>query len=150
MKKLIIKKQERKKTPSPKIMFFSFFALSVVAIVLGIYNTGTTQKNISEKPVVNEKSKDVTDVYNHKPTNTDTKSENEKIIINDIDILGEGIPNNNFRKLAVCEAKLYRPLRKVKDNEKVFTREKYVINGYIGKNGKITQEDFERIGKNYA
>ena len=72
------------------------------------------------------------------------------IIINDIDILGEGIPNENFRKLAVCEAKLYRPLRKVKDNERVFFNERYIINGYIGKNGKITQEEFEKIGKNYA
>lgn len=72
------------------------------------------------------------------------------IIINDIDIIGEGIADNNFRKLAVCEAKLYRPLRKIKDNEKVFFREKYIINGYIGKNGKIAQEDFEKIGKNYA
>ena len=72
------------------------------------------------------------------------------IIINDIDILGDGIPSANFRKLAVCEAKLYRPLRKVKDNERVFFSEKYIINGYIGKNGKITQEEFERIGKNYA
>lgn len=72
------------------------------------------------------------------------------IIINDIDILGEGIPSENFRKLAVCEAKLYRPLRKVKDNERVFFNERYIINGYIGKNGKITQEEFEKIGKNYA
>lgn len=72
------------------------------------------------------------------------------IIINDIDIMGEGIPNQNFRKLAVCEAKLYRPLRKVKDNERVFDSEKYIINGYIGKSGKITQEEFEKIGKNFA
>ena len=72
------------------------------------------------------------------------------IIINDLDILGEGIPNDNFRKLAVCEAKLYKPLRKIKDNERIFLNEKYVINGYIGRSGKITQEDFEKIGKNYA
>lgn len=72
------------------------------------------------------------------------------IIINDIDIFGEGINNDNFRKLAVCEAKLYRPLRKIKDNERVFFDEKYVVNGYIGKNGKITQEEFEKIGKNFA
>lgn len=72
------------------------------------------------------------------------------IIINDIDIIGEGIPTENFRKLAVCEAKLYRPLRKVKDNERVFESEKYIINGYIGKNGKITQEEFEKIGENFA
>ena len=69
------------------------------------------------------------------------------LIINDIDIMGEGIPCNNFRKLSVCEAKLYRPLRKIKDNEKVFFSEKYIINGYIGKNGKITVEDFEKVGK---
>lgn len=72
------------------------------------------------------------------------------IIINDIDIIGEGIPKNNFRKLSVCEAKLYRPLRKIRDNEKVFLKEKYIINGYIGKNGKITEEEFEKIGKNYS
>lgn len=74
----------------------------------------------------------------------------EGIIIRDIDILGDGIKCENFRKLAVCEAKLYRPLRKIKDNERVFFSEKYIINGYIGRNGKITQEDFERVGKNYA
>ncbi len=72
------------------------------------------------------------------------------IIINDIDIVGDGIPNENFRKLAICEAKLYRPLRKIKDNERVFFNEKYKINGFIGKNGKITQEDFEKVGKNYT
>ena len=58
--------------------------------------------------------------------------------------------NNNFRKLSLCEAKLYRPLRKIKDNERVFFMEKYIINGYIGKNGKITTEDFEKIGKSYT
>lgn len=73
----------------------------------------------------------------------------EGIIINDIDILGEGLPSKNFRKLAVCEAKLYRPLRKVKDNERMFKMEKYRINGYIGKNGKITEEDFEKVGKKF-
>lgn len=73
----------------------------------------------------------------------------EGIIINDVDILGDGIPRENFRKLSVCEAKLYRPLRKIKDNERMFFNEKYKINGYIGKNGKITGEEFEKIGKNY-
>lgn len=81
---------------------------------------------------------------------TNLRKSFEGIIINDIDILGEGIPKENFRKLAVCEAKLYRPLRKVEDNEKVFFREKYKINGYIGRSGKITGEDFEKIGKNYT
>ena len=38
----------------------------------------------------------------------------------------------------------------VKDNERVFESEKYIINGYIGKNGKITQEEFEKIGENFA
>lgn len=73
----------------------------------------------------------------------------EGIVINDIDISGDGLQNKNFRKLAICEAKLYRPLRKVKDNERIFFIEKYKINGYLGKNGKITGEEFEKVGKNY-
>ena len=32
----------------------------------------------------------------------------------------------------------------------LFESEKYIINGYIGKNGKITQEEFEKIGENFA
>lgn len=81
---------------------------------------------------------------------TELRKNFEGIAINDIDISGEGIPTEHFRKLAVCEAKLYKPFRKIKDNEKVFFMEKYKINGYFGKNGKITCEEFERIGKNYS
>ena len=80
----------------------------------------------------------------------DLRKNFDGIIINDIDILGDGIPNESFRKLSVCEAKLYRPLRKIRDNERVFFTERYKINGYIGKNGKITQEEFEKVGKNYV
>ena len=28
--------------------------------------------------------------------------------------------------------------------------EKYKINGYFGKSGKITGEEFEKVGKNYS
>ena len=81
---------------------------------------------------------------------TELRKNFEGIVINDIDILGVGIPSEHFRKLAVCEAKLYRPLRKIKDNERVFFMEKYKINGYFGKSGKITGEEFEKVGKNYS
>ena len=72
------------------------------------------------------------------------------IVIQDIDILGEGIPREGFHKLSICEARLYRPLRKIMDNEKVFEAEDYRINGYIGSNGKITEEEFEKLAKNFT
>lgn len=72
------------------------------------------------------------------------------IIINDIDISGNIENSPNYRKMALCEAKIYKPLRKLKENERIFNLEKYIINGYIGKRGKITQEEFERIGKTFS
>lgn len=72
------------------------------------------------------------------------------IIINDIDISGNIESSQNYRKIALCEAKIYKPLRKLKENERIFNLEKYMINGYIGKRGKITQEEFEKIGKTFS
>ncbi|MBQ9280247.1 MAG: hypothetical protein IJ215_04310 [Clostridia bacterium] len=57
---------------------------------------------------------------------------------------------HNYRGLAVCEAKVYRPLRKILDNERILNQEKYIINGYIGTKGKITEEEFEKIGKSFT
>lgn len=73
------------------------------------------------------------------------------IIINDIEVTSvENGNNSRYRGLALCEAKIYKPLRKLKDNERLFNSEKFVINGYIGNKGKITEEDFEKIGRNFT
>ena len=73
------------------------------------------------------------------------------IIINDVEVTS--LKNKNdirYRGLALCEAKIYKPLRKLKDNERLFNSEKLIINGYIGIKGKITEEDFEKIGRNFS
>lgn len=72
------------------------------------------------------------------------------IIVNDVDIAGNIENVTNYRKLALCEAKIYKPLRNLKENARIFNVEKYIINGYIGKRGKITAEEFEKVGKTFA
>jgi hypothetical protein len=72
------------------------------------------------------------------------------IIINDVDIAGNFDDTKIYRKLALCEAKIYKPLRNLKENNRIFNTEKYIINGYIGKRGKITVEEFEKVGKTFA
>ena len=68
------------------------------------------------------------------------------IIIRDLDIyLNRN--NEKFRSLELCEAYIYNYMKRIKENELIFKRSTYKINGYIGNNGKIEQEDFERIGK---
>lgn len=68
------------------------------------------------------------------------------IVIRDIDIyLNKEI--ERFRSLELCEAYMYNYMKRLKENELLFKRSTYKINGYIGNNGKIQQEDFERIGK---
>lgn len=70
------------------------------------------------------------------------------IVINDIEIyLGQEI--KNFRTLSLCEAYIYNYMKKIKENELLFNRSEYRINAYIGNNGYIFQEDFERIGKKF-
>jgi len=68
------------------------------------------------------------------------------IVIRDIDIyLDKKV--EKFRSLELCEAYLYNYMKRIKENELLFNRSTYKINGYVGNNGKIEQEDFERIGK---
>jgi len=68
------------------------------------------------------------------------------IIIKDIDIyLGKRV--EDFRNIELCEAYIYNYMKRIKENELVFNRSTYKINGYIGNNGKIEQADFERLGK---
>ena len=68
------------------------------------------------------------------------------IVIRDIDIyLNKQI--ENFRALELCEAYIYNYMKRIKENELLFKRSSFRINGYIGNNGKIEQEDFERLGK---
>lgn len=70
------------------------------------------------------------------------------VIINDIEIYLNQ-ETKNFRTLSLCEAYIYNYMKKIKENELLFNRSEYRINGYIGNNGKICQEDFERIGKKF-
>ena len=73
------------------------------------------------------------------------------VIINDVEVTSLDKENNTrYRGLALCEAQIYKPLRKLKDNERLFNTEKYIINGYIGSKGKITTEEFEKIGRNFS
>lgn len=68
------------------------------------------------------------------------------IVIRDIDVyLDKKI--ETYRSIELCEAYIYNYMKRIKENELIFNRSTYKINGYIGNNGKIEQEDFERIGK---
>ena len=68
------------------------------------------------------------------------------IIIRDIDIyINKKV--EKFRSMELCEAYIYNYMKRIKENALLFNRSTYKINGYIGNNGKIQQEDFERIGK---
>ena len=68
------------------------------------------------------------------------------IVIRDIDIYMDKKPEN-FRSIELCEAYIYNYMKRIKENALLFNRSTYKINGYMGNNGKIEQEDFERIGK---
>lgn len=79
------------------------------------------------------------------------KSAFNGIIINDVEVTARKYESDlRYRGLALCEAQIYKPLRKLKDNERIFNLEKYIINGYIGNKGKITAEQFEKIGRNFT
>jgi hypothetical protein len=66
------------------------------------------------------------------------------IIINNLDIL---LPKkiDNIDNMSLCEAYIYNYLKNISENEKLFEKSQYSINGYIGSNGKITEQDFERL-----
>ena len=68
------------------------------------------------------------------------------IVIRDIDIFLNK-KNEKYRSLELCEAYIYNHTKRIKENTLLFNRSTYKINGYIGNNGKIEQEDFERLGK---
>lgn len=71
------------------------------------------------------------------------------IVIRDIDIyLGKNV--EKFRTIELCEAYIYQVMKRIKENEIKFNKSDYKINGYIGNNGKIEQEDFERLGEQFA
>ena len=69
------------------------------------------------------------------------------IIIKKIDIISRVVENSRISNLALCEAKIYNYLRKLYENDRVFEREGYIINGYIGENSKITKQEFQKLGK---
>ncbi len=68
------------------------------------------------------------------------------ILLNDVEIYLEK-EVKDFRTLALCEAYLYHYRKKIQENEKEFEKSPYRINTYMGNNGKITEEDFKRVGK---
>lgn len=70
------------------------------------------------------------------------------IIINDIDIYLNH-EAKNFNTLSLCEAYIYNYMKKIKENELIFNRSEYTINTFLGNNGAICQEDFERVGKKF-
>lgn len=70
------------------------------------------------------------------------------IIINDVDIYLNH-ETKNFNTLSLCEAYIYNYMKKIKENELIFNRSEYKINAYMGNNGNICQEDFERLGKKF-
>lgn len=69
------------------------------------------------------------------------------IVIKDIDIVDSENTHESMDELSLCEAKIYSYLRKVKENDRVFEREGFVIDGYYGENGKITLQEFKELGK---
>lgn len=69
------------------------------------------------------------------------------IIIRNIDIISRRTYNERVDEIAICEAQIYSYHRKIKENDKVFEKEGYRINGYFGENGKITSEEFKKLGK---
>lgn len=70
------------------------------------------------------------------------------IVIKDIDIIDVENENEMIDDLALCEAKIYSYLRRLKENDRVFERENFKINGYFGTNGKILLHEFRNLGKN--
>lgn len=70
------------------------------------------------------------------------------IVVRKIDVISP-IERECLRigNIAMCEAKIYNYLRKIKENDRVFEREGYKINGYLGENGKIRADEFEKLGK---
>lgn len=69
------------------------------------------------------------------------------IVIKDIDIVDVANRNSLIDDLSLCEAKIYSYLRKLRENDRVFERNGFKINGYFGENGKIRTEEFKKLGK---
>lgn len=69
------------------------------------------------------------------------------IIIKKIDVISGIIENPRINSMAFCEARIYNCLRKLRENDRVFEREGYRINGYIGENGRIMLKEFQNLGK---
>ncbi len=82
MKKLIIRKKEKKKKFSPKLMFYSFLAVSLFVIWLGAKTTENQTKEITEKPVLVENK--YTSEISKKPDQPNEKASNEEKMINEI------------------------------------------------------------------
>ncbi|MBQ9315160.1 MAG: hypothetical protein IJ220_09280 [Clostridia bacterium] len=79
--------------------------------------------------------------------NYEKKANFNGIIVKNIDVVDVTNRNSNINDLSLCEAKIYSYLRKLKENDRVFEREGFKINGYFGENGKIRTEEFMELGK---
>lgn len=69
------------------------------------------------------------------------------IIIRKIDVISGIVENSQIDSLSFCEARIYNSLRKLRENDRVFEREGYRINSYIGENGRIMAKEFQNLGK---
>lgn len=69
------------------------------------------------------------------------------IIIRKIDVISGIVENSQIDPLSFCEARIYNSLRKLRENDRVFEREGYRINSYIGENGRIMAKEFQNLGK---
>lgn len=69
------------------------------------------------------------------------------IIIRKIEVIDPENMNPNIDDLSLCEAKIYSYLRKIKQNDREFDRERFKVNGYYGENGKLLAQDFEKFGQ---
>lgn len=99
MKKLIIKKKEKRKKLNPKVMFYTFLMLALGVIWLGSYTVNDHTKHLTEKPVSKEEEKPVSKATNKEVNTTDTKKNNEEILIKEIEETLENTTNNERASL---------------------------------------------------
>jgi len=72
------------------------------------------------------------------------------IHISDVDLEGPGLSEEKYCKMAICEAKIYQVFKSFSENLDQFSKQNYAITGYIGENGRIPIEEFEKIGKKFT
>lgn len=79
--------------------------------------------------------------------NYQLKTNFQGILIRKIDVISNYECSSRIDEMSLCEARIYSYFRKIKENDRAFERNGYRINGFLGENGKITSEDFQKLGK---